>query len=237
MHRFFAEAAPGGAVLPPEEEKHALKVLRLSPGDRCQALIGGRIWAAEIAETAPRVLLRLGEELPSPEPSVRVTLYQGIPKGEKMDYIAQKCTEAGVCRIVPVAFSRCVAKWEDRDAEKKQVRFQRICAEAAKQSGRALVPEIGTPITVKALCGQIETHELVLLPWEEERGNGIRAQWRGEKNVGVVIGPEGGISPEEAETLSRAGAKPVTLGPRILRTETAGLAALISLLTLSGDME
>ena len=237
MHRFFAEFMDGGAVLLPEEEKHALKVLRLAPGDVCQALIEGQIFEAEIIETSPRVVLQLGAELPSTEPSVEVTIYQGIPKGEKMDYVAQKCTEAGACRIVPVEFSRCVAKWDEKDTEKKLPRFQRISAEAAKQSGRARTPRIERPISVETLCGLVKTHDLCLLPWEEERGHGIRQYWQGQKNVGIVIGPEGGISPEEAEAITRAGAWPVTLGPRIFRTETAGLAALVSLLTLSGDME
>lgn len=238
MHRFYAvRIDENRAELPPEEEAHALKVLRMSAGDACQALIEGNLYGAAIQETAPRVILRLGDRLPSPEPSVKITLCQGVPKGEKMDYIAQKCTEAGVCRIVPVSFSRCVAKWEGKDAGKKQARFQRIAAEAAKQSGRALIPEIGLPLTVKQLCGEMQDYDLVLVPWEEERGNGIRAKWQGQKNVAIVIGPEGGISAEEMAQMKAAGAVPVTLGPRIFRTETAGLAAAISLLTLSGDME
>ncbi len=238
MHRFFAERLDErSAVLPPEEEAHALRVLRLQPGDECQALLEDKLFAAEIAETAPRVVLRLGDELPSTEASVRVTLYQGIPKGEKMDFIAQKCTEAGVERIIPVAFSRCVAKWDGKDAAKKQARFQRIAAEAAKQSGRAVTPEIGLPVSVTKLCQELRDYDLALIPWEEERGNGIRAKWQGQKKVAVVIGPEGGISPQEVEQMRSAGAVPVTLGPRIFRTETAGLAAVISLLTISGDME
>ena len=238
MHRFFAERLDEcRAVLPPEEEAHALRVLRMQTGDDCQALLEGNVFAAQIAQTAPRVVLTLGEALPSPEPSVRVTLYQGIPKGEKMDYIAQKCTEAGVFRIVPVNFSRCVARWEGKDAAKKQARFQRIAAEAAKQSGRAVTPEIALPISLRQLCEELRQYDAALVPWEEERGQGIRAKWRGERNVALVIGPEGGIAPEEVSRLQAAGAVPVTLGPRIFRTETAGLAALISLLTLSGDME
>lgn len=238
MHRFFAKRIDENlAELPPEEEAHALRVLRMGAGDPCQALIEGNIYSAVIGETAPKVILRLGDMLPSPEPKVKITLYQGIPKGEKMDYIAQKCTEAGVCRIVPVAFSRCVAKWDGKDAAKKQARFRRVAAEAAKQSGRALIPEIGLPLAVGQLCGAMKDHDLVLVPWEEERGGGIRAKWQGQKNVAVVIGPEGGISPEEIEQMKAAGAVPVTLGPRIFRTETAGLAAAVSLLTLSGDME
>ena len=238
MHRFFAvRIDENRAELPPEEEAHALRVLRMNAGEPCQALIEGGLFGAVIEETSPRVILRLKDMLPSPEPNVKISLYQGVPKGEKMDYIAQKCTEAGVSRIVPVAFSRCVAKWEVKDAAKKQARFQRIAAEAAKQSGRALTPEIGLPLTVKQLCAEIKDYDLALVPWEEERGNGIRVQWQGQKNVAIVIGPEGGISAEEMAQMQAAGAVPVTLGPRIFRTETAGLAAAISLLTLSGDLE
>lgn len=238
MHRFFAEHMEENlAVLPPEEAIHALRVLRLAPGDACQALVGGALFDARIEETSPRVLLRLGEELPSPEPGVRVTLYQGLPKGDKMDYIAQKCTEAGIFRIVPVLFSRCVAKFEDKDGEKKRARWARVAAEAAKQSGRAMAPEIGRPLTVGQLCAALPGHALALAPWEEQKGNGIARQWAGQRDIALVIGPEGGISQEEMTQLRQAGARPVTLGPRIFRTETAGLAALISLLTVSGDME
>lgn len=238
MHRFFAQRMDEiHATLPPEEENHALKVLRLAIGDVCQAQIDGHLFAAEITEIAPRVVLHLGEALPSPEPSVRVTLYQGLPKGDKMEYIAQKCTEAGITRIVPVLFSRCVAKWEKKDSEKKLPRWQRIAAEAAKQSGRAIVPEIGEPLSVKSLCQQLPGHGLALVPWEEQKGHGIAGQLNGQTDIAIVIGPEGGISQEEIQWLQAAGARPVTLGPRIFRTETAGLAALISLLTLTGDME
>ena len=238
MHRFFAERLDAQtAALLPEEESHALRVLRLNVGDECQALMEGKVFAAVITETGPRVVLALKEAMPSPEPSVSVTLYQGIPKGDKMDFIVQKCTEAGVCRIVPVEFSRCVARWEGKDAAKKQARYQRIASEAAKQSGRAAAPEIALPLSFSAMFTEIEKHDLVLVPWEEQHGNGIRANWHEEKDVGMIIGPEGGISSEEIDRLKEAGAKPVTLGPRIFRTETAGLAAIISLLTLSGDME
>jgi len=238
MHRFFAQRLDeAAALLPPEEENHCLRVLRMGVGESCQALLEGEIYQAIVRETSPRVVLTLGEKLPSPEPGVKVTLYQGIPKGDKMDYIVQKCTEAGIARIVPVAFSRCVARWDGKDAAKKQARFQRIAAEAAKQAGRAAVPEIGLPISVDELCRALPGHSLALVPWEEERGRGIRTQWAGERDAALAIGPEGGISPQEIEQMKAAGATPVTLGPRIFRTETAGLAALISLLTLSGDME
>lgn len=238
MHRFFAARLDDRrAVLSPEESAHALKVLRMRISDPCQALLEGEIYAASILEAGEQVILQLGEKLPSPEPSIRITLYQGLPKGDKMDMISQKCTEAGVAEIVPVLFSRCVTKWEKKDDEKKLPRWQRIAAEAAKQSGRAILPKIAPPMTLKQLCAQLPHHDLSLVPWEEQMGNGIRQQFRGQKDIAIVIGPEGGIDAAEIEQLKAAGAVPVTLGPRIFRTETAGLAAIISLLTLSGDME
>lgn len=238
MHRFFAERLDDEfALLPPEEEAHALKVLRMTAGQECQALIEGRLFSARLERAESPARLRLLSELPSPEPSVRVTLYQGLPKGDKMDFVAQKCTEAGVQRIVPVLFSRCVTKWDKKDGEKKLPRWQRIAAEAGKQSGRAVIPSIEAPLTVKALCEALSQHELALVPWEEERGHGIAAQLHGQKDIAVVIGPEGGITADEMEMMRLTGASPVTLGPRIFRTETAGLAALISILTLTGDME
>ena len=220
-----------------QEAAHALRVLRLGPGDRCCAIVEEALYAARVLQTAPQVTLALEERLPSPEPSVSVTLYQGLPKGDKMEYIIQKCTEAGICRVVPVLFSRCVAKWDARDAEKKLPRWQRIAQEAAKQSGRAALPRIEPPLTLPQLCQALPGHALALAPWEESRGNGIRRYFSGQRDAALIIGPEGGVAPEEMARLAQAGALPVTLGPRILRTETAGLAALVSLLTLSGDME
>ena len=238
MHRFYAQrTGEAEAQLGPEEAAHALRVLRLGPGDRCCAIVEEALYAARVLQTAPQVTLALEERLPSPEPSVSVTRYQGLPKGDKMEYIIQKCTEAGICRVVPVLFSRCVAKWDARDAEKKLPRWQRIAQEAAKQSGRAALPRIEPPLTLPQLCQALPGHALALAPWEEARGNGIRRYFSGQRDAALIIGPEGGVAPEEMARLAQAGALPVTLGPRILRTETAGLAALVSLLTLSGDME
>ena len=239
MHRFFAEkTGESRAVLSPEEAAHALRVLRMKEGDACQALLEGALYDARIDDISQgQVTLSLLEQLPSPEPSLRITLYQGLPKGDKMEWIAQKCTEAGVCRIVPVLFSRCVAKWDKKDDEKKLPRWQRIMAEAAKQSGRAIMPRMEAPITVKQLCAALPGHELSLVPWEDQMGNGIRQQWKGQRDIAIVIGPEGGMDAAEIEQMQAAGAQPVTLGPRIFRTETAGLAAAIALLALSGDME
>ena len=238
MHRFFASRLDGcRALLPPEEEAHARKVLRLKAGDECQALLDGEIYAAQVAEVSPHMILELQNALPTTEPSVRVTLYQGVPKGDKMDYIVQKCTEAGISRIVPVQFSRCVARWDKKVEEKKRSRLLRIAAEAAKQSGRAAVPTIGETLTAAQLCRALPAHSLALVPWEEQRTGSIAAQLSGQTDIALIIGPEGGIDPAEIRELTEAGARPVTLGRRIFRTETAGLAALIALMTLTGNLE
>lgn len=234
MARFFAEKITGGtAYLSPEETHHAVDVMRIREGDACEVICEGLIYPGVLAD-AVRGLVQVQEALPTREPDIRVTLYQGIPKGDKMDLICQKCTEAGIHSIVPVALSRCVARIDQKDAQKKQQRWQRIIQEAAKQSGRARVPEIGLPITLKQLTERLRQHELVLVPWEEAHGNNLRNAWQGQKDVAIIIGPEGGISPSEIEAMQ---ALPITLGPRIFRTETAGLAALIGLMCISGNMD
>lgn len=238
MHRFFAErTGPDTAVLSKEESAHALRVLRMNTGDACQAILEGELYAAQIQDVTEAVTLTLLDKLPTTEAAVRITLYQGLPKGDKMEFILQKCTEIGVHRFVPVLFGRCVVKWDKKDNEKKLPRWQRIVQEAAKQSGRALMPEVEAPITVKELLGRLESHGQVFVPWEEEKGNGIRKYWQNARDVAIVIGPEGGMDEKEVSAMQKTGAVAVTLGPRILRTETAGMAAAVSLLTLSGDME
>lgn len=234
MPRFFAEEITDGqARLSPEETHHAVRVLRLRNGDACEVICEGLIRPGVLLD-AEKGLVKVEEPLPSPEPSVRVTLYQGIPKGDKMDMICQKCTEAGIARVVPVQMKRCVAEIRGADAEKKSRRWQRIVQEAAKQAGRATVPEVALPVSFERMTGMLKKHELALVPWEEARGNSVRSCWTGQKDVAVVIGPEGGIAPEEIACME---AVPVTLGPRIFRTETAGLVALIEVMCLSGNME
>lgn len=235
MARFFAEKIENGqAVLSAEEAHHALRVLRIREGEACEIICEGLIYEGVMTDAENGIVTVNETPLPSPEPDVKVTLYQGVPKGDKMDLIAQKCTEAGIARIVPVQMERSVSVINGKDAEKKQQRWQRIMNEAAKQSGRAAVPEMALPVSGKQLPALLRQHELVLVPWEEAEHNGIRQAWHGQKDVAIVIGPEGGMSPREVEQMQ---AVPVTLGPRIFRTETAGLAALIALMCISGNME
>ena len=238
MHRFFAERIDHDtARLLPQEARHALTVLRLKPGENVQLILEDQLFNAVLTQTEPEALARLGAALPSPEPRVRVTLYQGLPKADKVDWVAQKCTEAGVYAVRVLEMARSVSRMDAKDAAKKTERWQRIAQEAAKQAGRAHVPQIDV-ISAKKLPELLRSHELVLVPWEEARAVSLAQAVRAcpdALDIAVIIGPEGGMTPEEVETYGEAGAVPVTMGPRIFRTETAGLAALIMLMYERGE--
>lgn len=232
MHSFFTQPAQGGvARISQEDARHIQKALRMQPGDHLVVVYENARHLAQLVEDGQGLGARVLERLPDNEPLTRVTLYQGLPKGDKMDLIVQKCTELGVHRIVPCLFSRCVARWEG--GEKKLARWQRIAREAAVQCGRGHIPQVEDALPFEKLPDALRGHALALMPWEDARQGGMAAHMGTATNIALVIGPEGGIAPEEAAALP---ARPITLGPRILRTETAGMAALTMLLTLRGDM-
>ncbi len=244
MHRFYAEpldTANGLYRLEPEDARHALTVLRLRPGDAVELLQGEGRCEAVIEQAADGdVVCRAVRPLPGTEPKLKITLYQGLPKAEKMELIVQKAVELGAERIVPVQMRRCVARLDAREGAKKRERWQRIAREASKQSGRCVLPQVEAPISLRELPARLAAHDASIVPWEEARAlslTGFHQAHADTRSLGVVIGPEGGIAPEEIAPLSEAGCLPVTLGPRILRTETAGLAALSALFCLFGDME
>ena len=150
MHRFYADGLGeiGSLVtLSEEDARHASRVLRMQPGDAAELFLHGRRFSAEIAEmTAEGVTARLISELPSTEATLRITLYQGLPKAEKMELIVQKAVELGAARVVPVAMSRCVVQLSVKDGAKKQERWQKIAREACKQSGRCQMMAVDAPI-------------------------------------------------------------------------------------------
>jgi 16S rRNA (uracil1498-N3)-methyltransferase len=231
----------GTAYLETSEARHALKVLRLEKGDEVVLMNGQALYHAVIADIdSERVRCNILSTLPSPETGLHITLYQGLPKADKLEWIVQKCTEAGIANFVPIALGRCVSVVTDKDAAKKQERWQRIVQEAAKQSGRAVIPEVSLPLSFAKALERLKNHELVLVPWEEADGFGpkkVHEQFSHVRDIAIVIGPEGGIGPEEIERLTSIGAQTMTLGKRILRTETAGLAVAVALFALWGDME
>ena len=157
-----------------------------------------------------------------------------------MDWIVQKTTELGANRIVPVLMSRCVCRPGPGDFSRKLDRWRKIVREAGKQSGRCVVPEIAEPVDLRRLPALPGLPEVSIVPWEEAEGFGplaFRKKNPGLSSLGILIGPEGGIEPEEIAFLRSAGFITLTLGKRILRTETAGLAAVSAFMSLYGEME
>ena len=234
--------------LAPEEARHALRVLRLAPGAAVVLLDGRTAYAAVLTRLeGEAVWARVEQPLPDCEPTVRITLCQGLAKADKMEWIIQKCTELGVHAIQPLRLARCVTRVEAGDARILE-RWPRIAREAAKQCGRARVPAIAAPATIASLKTLWAAQHRIVVPWEAEDESGKGLRWAldtpmretagaGPQHIALVIGPEGGITGEEVAQLRALGAQTVTLGPRILRTETAGMAALAALLALLGEME
>ena len=244
MHRFYAEGLPDGegrAFLCPEDTRHALKVLRLKPGDEIEVMAEGLRYQGEIiGPEGDRIALRCQAELASTEPKLKITLYQGLPKADKMEWIVQKAVELGAHRIVPVVMARCVAQIAEKDMARKTERWQKIAREACKQSGRSELPEIAPPTPLRQLGPELQQNEVNAVPWEECETGGPLAFRQAHPtlaSLGIIIGPEGGIEAGEIAWLRENGCAPITLGKRILRTETAGLAAISAFLTLYGEME
>ncbi|MBQ8555555.1 MAG: 16S rRNA (uracil(1498)-N(3))-methyltransferase [Clostridia bacterium] len=244
MHRFYADergVQNGAAFLCEEDARHALRVLRMKVGEGCELFAQGQRFSGEIASIGDDgVRVAITGEMPSTEASLRITLYQGLPKADKMELIVQKSVELGASAVVPVAMSRCVVQLDQKDGRKKQERWQKIAREACKQSGRCQMLQVSEPITFKQLLSMLPSHAAAIVPWEDARGYSL-ARFHQEHpditDLAIVIGPEGGMSEGEIAQMKDASCRSVTLGPRILRTETAGLCAISALLCLYGDME
>ena len=244
MNSFYIEGIgePGSAVaLQAEEAKHAVQVLRMQPGEEFYAVDeNGRRFLAKfdsVAKSGCTAILM--EELPDNEAPVRVTIYQCLPKADKLELVVQKLTELGASALVPVKMERCVVKLDDKDGKKRQGRLSKIAREAAKQCKRGGCMEVQEPQTIKQLLTAMQKHDLLLVPWEDAAGYGLAAahgEFPGAKDIGIVIGPEGGMSAAEVASLEAAGARQITLGPRILRTETAAIASCALAMMLWGDI-
>lgn len=241
MHRCWLETelplATGQSVaLSREESDHMVRALRMQAGDSVQLMAAERLYSAEIVSVTGGVVQVMPlQELPSPEPRARITLVQGLPKADKLEWIVQKATELGVYQVQPVEMERSVARLTNKE-DKKRERLNRIALEAAKQAGRAHVPQVLPALrfadAAQALRGS------VYVAWEEAEGLRLSQAVAEDqpKEITLVIGPEGGITAEEIARLTAIGARPVTLGRRILRTETAGLCALAVTMAALGEM-
>lgn len=242
MHRFFIpQLYAAEMIIKDVDAKHISKVLRMQPGDKIQIVSDDGVTAiAEIVSLqADNVVVRCLEKLAeSHEPSVKITLAQGIAKGEKMDFIIQKAVEMGASSIVPVAMEHSVVRLEGAKADKKVERWQKIAEAAAKQSKRDIIPQVQSVQTMQQMLANNDLqHKIIAYECEDRRG--LKTALQSCDNLQellLIIGPEGGISEFELELARKNGAVPVSLGKRILRAETAGVVALSAILYETGDL-
>lgn len=228
-----------------EDVKHISKVLRLTTEDLVEVCDGEKHeYIGKIKNISKEyILLDIVEKREiQREAPVEISLYQSIPKGAKMEFIIQKTIELGVNNIIPVSTERSIVQFKDnKDREKKVDRWQKIAEEAAKQSKRGVIPKIHMPISFKDALNHGKSNQLNIIAYEKEESNGIRDLINKEKNnninkIGIWIGPEGGFSREEISLATTENLQSITLGPRILRTETAGLAVSTIIMYELGDL-
>lgn len=219
-------------ITDPNDRKHMTKVLRLGVGDAISISDSVQFeYAAEITAIEKDYIEAriLDKQKFAREPELKITLFQGIPKQGKMEAIIQKTVELGVYSIVPVFTDRTVVI-DHGNFHKKIERWQKISDEAVKQCKRGIIPQIQKELTFQDMINSLVKYDLTVFPYENEEDFSIKDYLRGLKEkprtVAVIIGPEGGFSDSEAEALVNTGARSVTLGKTILRTETAGMAAL-----------
>lgn len=242
MHKFFTQKENineiKGKILG-DDVKHIYKVLRLSEGEKIVLNnCNGKEYLCEISNISKtEVLVNIIKELDiDNESNVNIYLFQGLPKAQKMDLIVQKGTELGVLKFIPVITERVDVKL--KGDFKKLDRLNRIVLEAAKQSKRSVIPKVLEPIAFNEVLKKVEEMDLFLVPYENAENFGLKGVLKAlkkenkidnVKNIGIMVGPEGGFEKEEIEALKEEGAYIITLGNRILRTETAGfvLASLL----------
>ena len=246
MHKFFVDRdsfTTHSVKIQGEDVKHMYRVLRLGPGDKISINdCMGKEYIGEIIDiNKAEVNIRLLKEIDlNNESPLLVFLYQGLPKSAKMDLIVQKATELGVRKITPIITGRVEIKSELGEFRKTD-RWRRIALEACKQCKRSFIPQVETPIEFEELLSQLKGIDLIVVPYENEEGKGIKAMMKEISNINiksaaVIIGPEGGFEEAEIQKLKAVGAHIITLGPRILRTETAGFVAVSVLMYELGDM-
>lgn len=242
MPRFFLDMPSGysaaSLIIGGPDAAHIRRVLRMQSGEALTVCDGrGTDYACEIAGfEGDTVRVSVLSQSPTlSEPTLAVTLYQGLPKGDKMEWILQKSVELGVTTVVPVATARSVVRLEGKE-EKKRERWQRIAAEAAGQCGRGIIPRVEAPLTFAQALDRMRGEKTIC--FYEGGGRPLKELVAPKEiRLSVLIGPEGGFADEEIAALREVGAAVATLGPRILRCETAPLAVLSLLMHLTGNLE
>ncbi len=241
MSKFFiprANVFDNKLIIGGEDVKHITRVLRYGIGDEIICCDGaGNDYSTRIVSCGDKIECEIiKKKHAETEADINVTLIQGVPKASKMDYIIQKTTELGICDIYPCRMSRCVAKI---DNDKKTDRWQKISREAAKQSGRGIIPEVHTQVDIDGAIEILKKADIAFAAYECEETQALRPILTGRENpssVAFIIGPEGGFDHDEIEKITQNGIPTVSLGRRILRTETAGEAVLSMIMYEIGDI-
>lgn len=240
MQKMFIDFVPDSTVtLDGEQARHIAKSLRMRVGDMLTLSCGdGEDYGCIIDKiTSDEVILSVCyKQASKSEPTVKVSLYQGVPKASKLEDIIQKCTELGISEITPVLTNRCISRPDDKQAGKKNIRYQKIALESAQQSGRGIVPEI-KPMCKLSQAVKNDNAELKILFYEGGGEPLTDIITPDIKSVSVYIGPEGGFEESEVDLIRESGGVIATLGPRILRTQTAPVASLTAIMLLTGNME
>ena len=217
-----------------EDVKHIKNVLRKEKGDIIEICDTDKsiLYNCEIKDFQDdHIIMKILETKNEIKENVIVDIYQGLPKADKMELIIQKAVELGVNSIIPLKLTRCVVKLDNKTELKKIERWQKIAKSAAKQSGRLNIPKIENVTNIQNLASKIKDYDIIIVCYENEKLNTLKSELKKlEKQkhtkIGIVIGPEGGIEEKEIQELEQNGAKIVTLGNRILRTETVALNVL-----------
>lgn len=220
---------------------HISNVLRMKTGDKILVSCGGKSDLCEITSfESDSVLVKLLEEnFQDTSLPVKIVLFQGLPKSDKMELIIQKAVELGVEEIIPVEMSRCVVKLDEKKKKSKTARWQAIAESAAKQSKRTSVPAVFDAMSYKQALTKANELDLLLVPYESKNGmadtKNALSEIKSAMTIGIIIGPEGGFDEKEIDEAIKAGGKVISLGKRILRTETAAITAA-SMVMLYSEM-
>lgn len=247
MPRFFIDDTSNDKIIiSGENARHIAKSLRMTVGEKLTLCSGdGYDCNCVINEiTADCVYAAVESRAPSyTEPNVSVTLYQCMPKGDKMELIIQKCVELGIAQIIPVMSARCISRPDNKAMAKKLMRWNKISLEAAQQSERGIIPRVQDTVNFDAALQLMKQHDLAILFYEKgglplnELINAAISSNNGKLSIGVMVGPEGGFEPSEVDKATQNGINITTLGSRILRTETAGMTAAAIIMYATGNMQ
>ena len=240
MPRFFTETIDeNSAVISGDDAKHISKVLRMRIGESLTVCdCNGRDYDCVIEEVCEKqVNLKVKRSyLSESEPNIKVTLYQAMPKSDKMEFIVQKAVELGVSVIVPVQTKRCVSRPDAKSMEKKLERYNRIAFEAAKQSGRGIIPKVLPMLDFSQALEEMKNDEKAILFYENSTSSFQKELQNQVKSLSIMVGSEGGFEEEEVAKALENGIASISLGKRILRCETAPIAALSVIMYQSGNM-